>query len=68
MNKKEIPLGRRNQVTLPKEFIPEGAKFFLCEKRPDGAILLTPAITVPLNEAYLWTARLQKSKRRPLSR
>lgn len=64
MAKKEVPLGRRNQITIPKEYIPEGVKFFVCEKNEDGTILLTPEITVPVTQAYFWTPRWQEGERK----
>lgn len=60
---KAIQLGKRNQITLPKQFIPDHVTMFECERRDDGAIVLTPHIAIPANQAYFWTARWQKGER-----
>jgi len=60
---KQVLLGRRNQITLPKEFIPENIKIFECERREDGTIVLTPHIAIPASQAYFWTSRWQKGER-----
>jgi hypothetical protein len=36
MEAKEILIGKRNQVTIPKDFIPDGVSIFLCEKPSNG--------------------------------
>ncbi len=57
-------LGQRNQLTLPKEFVPEGTSFFQCERRADGAIVLVPQIAVPAQQAWFWTRRWQEGERK----
>ncbi len=63
METKEILLSKRNQVTIPKDFIPTGVSLFLCEKLDDGAIVLHPRVSIPANQKYYWTARWQKGEK-----
>ena len=60
---KELMLGKRNQITLPKEYVPSGAHLFLCEQREDGAIVLIPEVSIPANQAFFWTKRWQRGER-----
>ncbi len=60
---RQVLLGKRNQITLPKEFIPENITMFECEQREDGTIVLIPHITVPASQAYFWTPRWQKGEK-----
>lgn len=61
---KEILLSRRGQITIPKEFIPEGVSQFRAVLREeDGAIILLPRVSVPAHQAYYWTKRWQKGER-----
>lgn len=60
---KQVLLGKRNQITLPKEFIPDNIKMFECERREDGTIVLIPHIAIPATQAYFWTPRWQKGER-----
>jgi len=64
MGAKEVLLGKRNQVTIPKSFLPEGVSLFLCEKLDDGAIVLRPRISIPAHQNYYWTAKWQKGERK----
>lgn len=64
MSIKELLVGRRNQITLPKDFIPKGASRFQCEKKPDGTIVLIPQISIPATQAYFWTHRWQEGERK----
>lgn len=57
-------LGRRNQVTLPKECIPEGTALFSCELREDGSIVLTPQVAVPAQQAFFWSKRWQEGEKK----
>lgn len=59
---KQVFLGRRNQITLPKEFITENIKMFECERLEDGTIVLTPHITVPASQFYFWSPRWRKGE------
>lgn len=59
---KTIMLGKRNQVTLPAEFIDSGVTQFECERR-NGSIVLTPCLTIPASQAYFWTKRWQEGER-----
>ena len=59
---KQVILGKRNQITLPKEFIPDNISMFECERMEDGSILLTPHITIPITQAYFWTPQWQKGE------
>ncbi len=59
----QVLLGRRNQITLPREFIPDNITMFECEQREDGSIVLTPHIAVPASQAYFWTPRWQKGEK-----
>lgn len=63
MEAKEVLLGKRNQVTIPKGFVPEGVSLFLCEKLEDGSIILHPRVSIPANQKYYWTARWQKGEK-----
>ena len=60
---KQVVLGKRNQITLPKEFIPDNISMFECEQREDGTIVLIPHITIPASQAYFWTSRWQKGEK-----
>lgn len=62
MKRKEIQLGRRNQVTIPKEFIDEGVTLFVCEKHDDGSIVLHPRASVPYGQRWFWSKRWQKGE------
>ncbi len=64
---KEVLLGKRNQVTIPKNFVPEGVSLFLCEQLEDGAIVLHPRVSIPARQKYYWTARWQKGEMRASS-
>lgn len=57
-------LGRRNQVTLPRECIPRGTVFFDCELKEDGSVVLTPQLTIPSRQAYFWTKRWQEGEKK----
>lgn len=61
--KKQVVLGKRNQITLPREFVPANATLFECERREDGTIILTPHITIPASQAFFWTPRWQKGEK-----
>lgn len=63
MEAKEVLLGKRNQVTIPKGFVPEGVSLFLCEKLEDGSIILHPRVSIPANQKYYWTVRWQKGEK-----
>lgn len=63
MRKKEIQLGRRNQVTIPKEFLEEGVTLFVCEKHDDGSIVLHPRASVPYGQRWFWSKRWQEGER-----
>ena len=63
METKELLLSKRNQVTIPKGFIPDGVSLFLCEKLDDGAIVLHPRVSIPAHQKYYWTARWQKGEK-----
>ncbi|MBI5596297.1 MAG: hypothetical protein HY928_09450 [Elusimicrobia bacterium] len=63
MRKKEIQLGRRNQVTIPKEFLEEGVTLFVCEKHDDGSIVLHPRASVPYGQRWFWSNRWQAGER-----
>lgn len=60
---KQVLLGKRNQITLPKEFIPDNITMFECERRDDGTIVLIPYITIPAKQAYFWTPRWQEGEK-----
>ncbi|HUK57098.1 MAG TPA: AbrB/MazE/SpoVT family DNA-binding domain-containing protein [Nitrospiria bacterium] len=60
---KHVLLGKRNQITLPKEFVPENISMFECEQREDGSIVLIPHITIPASQAFFWTSRWQKGEK-----
>lgn len=64
MNGKDVVLGRRNQITLPRELVPKGVSMFRCEKQGDGSLLLVPQVTIPASQAYFWTERWQEGERR----
>lgn len=51
---KTLQLRKNNQITLPKEFIPEGATQFACDKQKDGTIILKPMVTIPVYEAWIY--------------
>ncbi|MFH1725732.1 MAG: AbrB family transcriptional regulator [Elusimicrobiota bacterium] len=63
MQAKEVVLGSRNQITIPKDFVDEGVTLFLCEKLEDGTIVLHPRVSIPAQQKYYWTARWQKGER-----
>ena len=63
MRRKEIQIGRRNQVTIPKEFLEEGVTLFVCEKHDDGTIVLHPRASVPYGQRWFWSKRWQKGER-----
>ncbi|MBI2069669.1 MAG: AbrB/MazE/SpoVT family DNA-binding domain-containing protein [Elusimicrobia bacterium] len=58
-----LGLGRRNQITLPKNFVPKNTNSFLCERREDGAILLIPEVSIPINQLFFWTKQWQEGER-----
>lgn len=60
---KQVILGKRNQITLPRAFISENVTMFECERREDGTIVLTPHLTIPATQAFFWTPRWQKGER-----
>ncbi len=64
MKAKEVLLGKRNQITIPKDYIIDGVSLFLCEKREDGAIVLHPRVSIPASQKYYWTARWQKGEKK----
>lgn len=64
MSIKELSVGRRNQITLPKAFIPKGASSFQCEKRADGTIVLIPQISIPASQVYFWSNRWQEGEKK----
>ncbi|MFH2204459.1 MAG: AbrB/MazE/SpoVT family DNA-binding domain-containing protein [Elusimicrobiota bacterium] len=64
MRAKEVLLGKRNQVTIPKIFLPDGVSLFSCEKMDDGAIVLRPRISIPAHQNYYWTAKWQQGERK----
>lgn len=51
---KTLNLRKNNQITLPREVIPEGTTQFLCERTPEGSILLKPLVPVPASEAWIY--------------
>lgn len=51
---KTLQLRKNNQITLPKDFIPEGATQFTCDKKKDGTIILKPMVAIPANEAWIY--------------
>lgn len=59
---KRVALGKRNQITLPAEFIPKGTDQFRVQRRPDGAIELIPLASIPASQMYFWTDRWQKGE------
>ena len=60
---KIVALGRRNQITLPNEFIPKGATQFKCKKKKDGTIILIPHTSIPISQLYFWTKRWQDGEK-----
>lgn len=64
MEPKYLQLGRRNQITLPKELVSEGISLYRCERAEDGTIVLTPQIPVPASQAYFWTKRWQEGEKK----
>ena len=64
MARKSLLLGKRNQVTLPREYVPEGATHFQCEVRENGNIVLIPQVSVPASQSYFWTKRWQNGEER----
>ncbi len=61
--KKHLVIGKRNQITLPKAFLPGHAHFVAAEKLPNGNIVLVPETTIPSSQAYFWTKRWQAGER-----
>lgn len=59
-----MTVGKRNQVTLPQDFVAEGASLYRCERLEDGSLLLTPQIAVPAAQAYFWSKRWQEGEKR----
>jgi len=59
---KYLQLGRRNQITLPRETVSEGISLYRCERLDDGTIILTPQVPVPASQAYFWTKRWQEGE------
>lgn len=59
---RQVILGKRNQITLPREFLSEHVTMFECERREDGTIVLTPHLTIPAAQAFFWTPRWQKGE------
>ncbi len=64
MDPKEVLLGKRNQITIPKDFVAEGVSQYLCEKRDDGTLILHPRVSIPAHQRYYWTARWQKGEKK----
>ena len=64
MKARTLMLGKRNQVTLPRELIPEGTTLFQGERLEDGSILLIPQVSIPVNQAYFWTKRWQEGEQK----
>ena len=64
MEAKYLMLGKRNQITLPRETVAEGASLYRCERLEDGTIILTPQIPVPAAQAYFWTKRWQEGEKK----
>lgn len=64
MARKQLLVGRRNQITLPREFIHSGATHFQCECREDGSILLIPQVSIPAHQAYFWTRRWEEGEKK----
>lgn len=64
MEAKEVLLGKRNQVTIPKDFITEGVSLFLCERLDDGTIVLHPRVSIPAHQKFYWTSRWQKGEKK----
>ena len=64
MEAKYLTLGKRNQLTLPREVVAEGAVLYCCERRDDGSILLTPQVPIPAAQAYFWTKRWQEGEKK----
>ena len=62
MKARTLMLGKRNQVTLPRELIPEGTTLFQGEQLPNGSILLIPQVSIPVSQAYFWTKRWQEGE------
>ena len=62
MSGKTLMLGKRNQLTLPKELIPDGTTLFACELREDGSLLLTPQVAIPAGQAWFWSKRWQEGE------
>ncbi len=64
MQAKYLTLGKRNQLTLPREVVAEGSVLYRCERMGDGSILLTPQVPVPAAQAYFWTRRWQDGEKK----
>lgn len=64
MKTKILTLGKKNQLTVPRDFLQEGTTLFQCERREDGTLVLTPQISVPMSQAYFWTRRWQEGERK----
>ena len=60
---KHLPLGRRNQVTIPAGMLPADTHFFLCERQEDGSLVLTPQTTIPASQAYFWSKQWQEGEK-----
>lgn len=63
MATKYLALGKRNQVTLPRDFIPEGTIQLECKQGRNGEILLVPCTVVPVDQQWFWTPRWQEGER-----
>ena len=64
METKYLMLGKRNQITLPRESVSEGASLYKCERLEDGTIILTPQVPVPAAQSYFWTKRWQEGEKK----
>lgn len=64
MEAKYLTLGKRNQLTLPREVVAEGSVLYRCERMDDGTIVLTPQIPVPAAQAYFWARRWQEGEKK----
>ena len=64
MEAKDVMLGKRNQITLPRGFIPLNVKYFHCEKQEDGSLLLIPHTAIPTRQTYFWSRRWQEGERK----
>ena len=64
MQAKYLMLGKRNQITLPRDAVAEGASMYRCERMEDGTIMLTPQVPIPAAQAYFWTKRWQEGEKK----